>query len=69
MCVCLLCDTDCDVCVILALVILLHFALLIDDVKCILVMRVCLSVCLSVATCPHYCVDPDVNWGNGRGAP
>ena len=30
---------------------------------------VCLSVCLSVAACPHYCTDPDVTWGNGRGCP
>jgi len=34
---------------------------------------VCLSlslcVCLSAAACPHYCTDPDVPWGNGRGRP
>ena len=30
---------------------------------------VCLSVCLSAATCPHYCTDPDVTWGSGRGCP
>jgi len=24
---------------------------------------------LSLATFPHYCTDPDVNWGNGRGCP
>ena len=30
---------------------------------------VCLSVCLSVAVCPHYCTDPDVTWGSGRGCP
>jgi len=29
---------------------------------------VCVSVCLSVAAFPHYCMDPDVTWGNGRGA-
>jgi len=29
----------------------------------------CLSVCLSVAACPHYCMDPDVTWGSGRGCP
>ena len=23
----------------------------------------CLSVCLSVAACPHYCMEPDVTWG------
>ena len=27
----------------------------------------CMSVCLSAAACPHYCTDPDVTWGNGRG--
>jgi len=27
----------------------------------------CLSVCLSLAAFPHYCTDPDVTWGNGRG--
>ena len=26
-------------------------------------MSVCLSVCLSVAEFPHYCMDPDVTWG------
>jgi len=30
---------------------------------------VCLSVCLSAAACPHYCTDPDVTWGSGRGCP
>jgi len=29
----------------------------------------CVSVCLSVAVCPHYCTDPDVTWGRGRGCP
>ena len=28
-----------------------------------------LSVCLSVAACLHYCTDPDVTWGSGRGCP
>jgi len=32
-------------------------------------LRVCLSVCLSLAAFPHYCTDADVTWGNGRGAP
>jgi len=36
-------------------------------------LSVCLSVCLSVrlstAACPHYCTDPDVTWGSGRGCP
>jgi len=31
--------------------------------------HVCLCVCLSVATFPHYCTDPDVSWGNCRGCP
>ena len=26
-----------------------------------------LCVCLSEATCPHYCTEPDVTWGSGRG--
>jgi len=26
------------------------------------------SVCLSMAACPHCCMDPDVSWGTGRGA-
>ena len=30
---------------------------------------VCLSVCLSAAVRPHYCTDPDVTWGRGRGCP
>jgi len=29
----------------------------------------CLCVCLSAAACLHYCTDPDVTWGNGRGCP
>jgi len=33
------------------------------------VTRVCVSVCLSAAACPHYCTDPDVAWGSGRGCP
>ena len=32
-------------------------------------LSVCLSVCLSAAACPHYCTDPDVTWGSGRGCP
>ena len=31
--------------------------------------RLCLSVCLSLAAFRHYCMDPDVSWGNGRGCP
>jgi len=26
-------------------------------------------VCLSAAACPHYCTDPGVTWGSGRGCP
>ena len=28
---------------------------------------VCVCVCVSAAACPHYCTDPDVTWGSGRG--
>jgi len=47
---------------------------LVDDAKYIVVTRVsvcvCLSVCVSVrAACLHYCTDPDVTWGSGRGCP
>jgi len=28
---------------------------------------VCVSACLSAAVRPHYCTDPDVTWGCGRG--
>jgi len=31
--------------------------------------RVCVCVCLSAAVRPHYCMDPDVTWGRGRGCP
>jgi len=34
-----------------------------------LCLSVCMSVCLSVAVHPHYCTDPDVTWGRGRGCP
>jgi len=45
----------------------LHFAWVVIDAKCILVTRVCVSVCpWQLAACPHYCTDPDVTWGNGR---
>jgi len=30
---------------------------------------VCLCVCLSAAACAHYCMDPDVSSGSGRGCP
>jgi len=29
----------------------------------------CLSVCVSAAVRPHYCTDPYVTWGHGRGCP
>jgi len=32
-------------------------------------LRVCLSVCLSLVTFPHYCTDSDVTWRNGSGCP
>jgi len=51
----------------LAHVFLLHFAWVVDDAKCIVVTSVCVSVCLSAAVRPHYCTDPDVTWGRGRG--
>jgi len=38
-------------------------------VKCVVVTAVCVSVCLSIATLPHYCTNPDVSWENGRGCP
>jgi len=39
------------------------------NVLCILATAVCVSVCLSLAASPHYCMDPDVTWRNGRGCP
>jgi len=48
---------------------LLHFAWVADDAKRIVVTDVCVPVCPSPATCPHYCMDPEVTWGNGRGCP
>ena len=45
----------------------------VDDAKCIVVTRVCVSmclcVCLSTAACLQYCMDPDVTWRSGRGCP
>jgi len=32
-------------------------------------MCVYLSVCLSLAAFPQYCMDPGVTWVNGRGCP
>jgi len=37
--------------------------------KCILATAVCVSVCLSLATFPRGCMEPDVIWGNGRVCP
>jgi len=54
---------------LLFLLLLLHFAWVVDNVKCILVTRVCVCVCLSLAAFLHYCTDLDVTWGNGRGFP
>jgi len=31
--------------------------------------RLCVCLCLSAAACLHYCTDPDVTWGSGRGCP
>ena len=51
----------------------LRYTWVIDDAKCIVVtlvcVSVCLCVCLSTAACPHYCMNPDVTWGSGRGCP
>ena len=46
---------------------LLHFAWVIDDAKCIVVTRVCVSACLFMAACPHYCTDQDLTWRSGTG--
>jgi len=54
---------------IAAFSILLHFAWVVDDAKCIVVTRVYVSMCLSAAVRPHYGTDPDVTWGRGRGCP
>jgi len=53
----------------LCLRISLHFARVVDDAKCIVVARVCVSVYLSAAACLHYCTDPDVTWRSGKGCP
>jgi len=47
---------------------LLHFAWVIDNVKCIVVTRICVSVCLSghVPTLLH---GPGCDWGGGRECP
>jgi len=50
---------------------LLYFARVVLDTRTVYSSRasVCLFVCLSIAAWPHYCTDPDVTWGNGRGGP
>jgi len=48
---------------------LLHFTRGIAEAKCIVAMAACVSVCLSLATLPHYCMYPDVTCGNGRRCP
>jgi len=55
--------------IVILCMFLLHFAWVVDDAKCIVVTRVCVSVCLSAAARPHYCTDPDVTWRSGRGCP
>jgi len=42
---------------------LLYFTRVVDVAKCIVVPRVCLSICLSLTAFPYYCMDPDVTWG------
>ena len=49
--------------------VFLHFVRGVAEAKCILVTRICVSVCLSLAAFPHYCMNPDVTSGNGRGTP
>jgi len=39
------------------------------EAKYILATTVCVSLCLSLATFPHYCTGLDVTWKNGRGCP
>jgi len=38
-------------------------------VKYILVTAICVSVCLSLAAFPHYYMDHNVSWRNGRWCP
>jgi len=54
----------------------LHFAWVVDDAKCIVATRICVScvcVCLSVCLRPYAHTtaptDPAVTWGRGRGCP
>jgi len=52
---------------------LLHFAWVVDDAKCIVLTRACVSVvsvCLSVrGRMPTLLHGPDVTWGSGRRCP
>ena len=52
-----------------AAVLLTDYVSRIDHVKCIVVSGVRVFVCLSAAACLHYCADPVVTWGTGRGCP
>ena len=38
-------------------------------VRNVLWSRASVCVCLSTVACHHYCTDPDVTWGSGRGCP
>jgi len=62
-------DNGCTILILILSVFSLHFARVVDDAKCIAVTHVGVSVCQSAAACPHYCTDPDVTWGSGRGCP
>ena len=41
----------------------------IGDARLCVCVSVCLSVCLSLSAFPHYCMDPEVTWTNGRRCP
>ena len=53
----------------------LHFARVVDDAKCIVGTRICVSVCVCVSVClsaairPHYYTSFDVTWGRDKGCP
>jgi len=53
--------------------VLLHFAWVVDDAKCIVLRRVCVSVGVSVwlsaAACLQYWMEPGITWGTGRVCP
>jgi len=49
---------------------LLHFARVVDYAKCIVVTRVCVSVCVPVrGRAPTLLHGPGLNWGRGSGCP